>query len=196
MSIENRVHVHMTVSDLEKSKAFYAEFLGTAPVKEKTGYVKFLPEFGPLNLALTQGAVSGAPRKSKGAVNHMGLQVSSTAKVMEILARVKASGLPVREEMGVNCCFANQDKFWVIDPDGVEWEVYHLNHDNETHAKSFDVSRGVVTSTETCCAPGSEGEEAAQPGECCAPTCCEPVPEVAQSAKPGECCAPTCCAAS
>jgi hypothetical protein len=33
--------------------------------------------------------------------------------------------------MGVNCCHANQDKFWVQDPDGVEWEVYHLNYDLE-----------------------------------------------------------------
>jgi hypothetical protein len=37
----------------------------------------------------------------------------------------------VREEMGVDCCHANQDKFWVQDPDGVEWEVYHLNYDLE-----------------------------------------------------------------
>jgi hypothetical protein len=33
--------------------------------------------------------------------------------------------------MGVDCCHANQDKFWVQDPDGVEWEVYHLNYDLE-----------------------------------------------------------------
>ena len=50
---------------------------------------------------------------------------------MTELARVKAAGLPVREEMGVNCCHANQDKFWVTDPDGVEWEVYYLNYDLE-----------------------------------------------------------------
>jgi hypothetical protein len=36
--------------------------------------------------------------------------------------------------MGVNCCHANQDKFWVKDPDGVEWEVYHLNYDLEGDA--------------------------------------------------------------
>jgi hypothetical protein len=44
---------------------------------------------------------------------------------------VKAAGLPVREEMGVDCCRANQDKFWVRDPDGLEWEIYHLNYDLE-----------------------------------------------------------------
>lgn len=24
------------------------------------------------------------------------------------------AGLPVREEIGVDCCHANQDKFWVV----------------------------------------------------------------------------------
>jgi hypothetical protein len=38
--------------------------------------------------------------------------------------------------MGVNCCHANQDKFWVQDPDGVEWEVYHLNYDLEDEVAS------------------------------------------------------------
>src|SRR2546422_1964276 len=113
MSIEApKVHVHMTVSNLEKSRAFYEKFFGTAPVKVKPGYVKFLPPFGPLNLALSEAA----PVESRGHVDHMGIQVESAEIVMRELVRVKAAGLPVREEMGVNCCHANQDKFWVEDP--------------------------------------------------------------------------------
>ncbi len=126
MTIEApKVHVHMTVSNLEKSRAFYEKFFGTAPVKVKPGYVKFLPGFGPLNLALSEAA----PAESRGHVDHMGIQVESSEIVMRELARVKAAGLPVREEMGVDCCHANQDKFWVEDPDGVDWEVYVLNRD-------------------------------------------------------------------
>ena len=53
-----KVHVHMSVSNLEKSRAFYEKFLGVAPVKVKPGYVKFLPAFGPLNLALSQASPS------------------------------------------------------------------------------------------------------------------------------------------
>jgi lactoylglutathione lyase len=121
------VHVHMSVSDLAKSRAFYAAFLGVEPVKVRAGYVKFLPALGPLNLALSEGR----PGEPVGAVNHLGLQVDSPETVARELARVKAAGLPVREEMGVDCCHANQDKFWVTDPDGVEWEVYHLNYDLE-----------------------------------------------------------------
>ena len=121
-----KVHLHMHVSDLAKSRAFYEKFLGDGPVKVKPGYVKFLPDWAPVNLALSEGGTS-----AEGTVNHVGVQVDAVATVMAHLARVKAAGLPVVEEMGVDCCHANQDKFWVRDPDGVDWEVYHLNYDLE-----------------------------------------------------------------
>jgi len=116
----------MHVSDLAKSREFYEKFLGAGPVKVKPGYVKFLPEWAPVNLALSGGGAAGP-----SPVNHVGVQVDAVDTVIAHLARVKAAGLPVREEMGVDCCHANQDKFWVRDPDGVEWEVYHLNYDLE-----------------------------------------------------------------
>jgi catechol 2,3-dioxygenase-like lactoylglutathione lyase family enzyme len=118
-----RVHVHMSVSDLEKSREFYTKLFG-APVKVKPGYAKFLPAFGPLNLAISDGRAD-----SGGRVDHMGVQLGSRDEVLQQLARVKGAGLAVREEIGVDCCYANQDKFWVTDPDGVEWELYVLNHD-------------------------------------------------------------------
>ena len=147
-----KVHVHMAVSDLEKSRAFYEKFFGTKPVKTKPGYVKFLPGFGPLNLALSQAA----PAEGRGHVDHMGIQVESGEIVQRELARVKAAGLPVREEMGVNCCHANQDKFWVEDPDGVEWEVYVLNYDLEDTALRVPgtSSLTVVAANRSCCASG------------------------------------------
>jgi catechol 2,3-dioxygenase-like lactoylglutathione lyase family enzyme len=121
-----KVHMHLHVSDLGKSRDFYERFLGEGPVKVKAGYVKFLPGWAPVNLALSEGG-----HAAEGTVNHVGVQVDTVETVMTHLARVKAAGLSVREEMGVNCCHANQDKFWVQDPDGVEWEVYHLNYDLE-----------------------------------------------------------------
>ena len=151
-----KVHVHMTVSSLEKSRAFYRKFLGVDPVKEKPGYVKFLPAFGPLNLALSEAG----PTEGRGHVDHMGLQVESKDIVVRELARVKAAGLPVREEFSVDCCHANQDKFWVSDPDGVEWEVYVLNHDIEdgaacaTDVQHVPLAKGLsVLKSTSCCSP-------------------------------------------
>lgn len=157
-----RVHVHMTVSDLDKSREFYTRFLGVAPVKEKPGYVKFLPVFGPLNLALSQSK----PDDGRGHVDHMGIQVDSGEIVMRELSRVKAAGLPVREEMAVNCCHANQDKFWVQDPDGVEWEVYVLNHDLE-EATTTAATAGCHTGATDVAA--AKGLRVVSSGGCCAP---------------------------
>ena len=149
----SKVHVHMQVSDLTKSRAFYERFFGGAPVKMKPGYVKFLPDWAPVNLALSQGRAGG-----EGAVDHMGIQVDAPEAVMVQLQRVKAAGVAVREEMGVNCCHANQDKFWVQDPDGVEWEVYHLNYDLEGDAVPTSRQNRLPLVEETgCCAPRPSG---------------------------------------
>jgi catechol 2,3-dioxygenase-like lactoylglutathione lyase family enzyme len=121
----NNVHVHLHVSSLEASRAFYECFLGVPPVKARPGYAKFLPALAPLNLALSAGEAG----VRAGGVSHLGLQVDSIQALRETLGRIKSAGLTVREELAVDCCYANQDKFWVSDPDGVEWEVYHLNHD-------------------------------------------------------------------
>ena len=145
-----KVHLHMHVSDLAKSREFYEKFLGGHPVKIKQGYVKFLPEWAPVNLALSTGGPIGA-----GTIDHVGVQVDSVEAVIEQLARVKAAGLPVTEEMGVDCCHANQDKFWVRDPDGVEWEVYHLNYDLEGGEAERPRGFTVVGSTASACCGGT-----------------------------------------
>jgi lactoylglutathione lyase len=133
------VHVHLHVSNLDASRAFYERFLGVAPVKIKPGYVKFLSPVAPLNLALS----SGHPTSGR-TVSHLGLQVDTREEVAKLLAGARAAGLSVREEMGTDCCYANQDKFWVADPDGLEWEVYHLNH---------DLDEDPAAPPSTCCPP-------------------------------------------
>jgi len=58
----------------------------------------------------------------------------------------------------VDCCHANQDKFWVKDPDGVEWEVYHLNYDLEdeaTPAKGERTAGLSLAKSPNCCGPSS-----------------------------------------
>ncbi len=159
-----KVHIHMHVSDLPKSREFYEKFFGAAPVKIKPGYVKFLPELGPVNLALSQGRPAGRDREP---VDHLGIQVASPEIVRHQLARVKAAGLPVREELGVNCCHANQDKFWVRDPDGVEWEVYHLNYDLEDDG---DVTPSRIGAERMSTTGLTQGKMTG----CCAPQVAEP----------------------
>jgi hypothetical protein len=121
------IHLHLTVSDIGRSAEFYAALFG-APVKVKPGYRKFLPSFAPLNLAISEQAGGRFPA---GSVNHAGIQFETAEEVRAHLSRVRSLELPVREEIGVSCCHANQDKFWVRDPDGLEWEFYAINFDLE-----------------------------------------------------------------
>src|SRR5215469_14588794 len=123
-----RVHIHLKAADLRASREFYRKFLGVEPVKDKPDHVKFLAPFAPLNLVISPARTESAA-VVRAAVNHLGIEVPSGAVVQEHLRRIKLEGLKVREQLNVNCCYANQSKFWVIDPDGIEWEVYHVNYD-------------------------------------------------------------------
>ena len=68
----SNVHIHLHVSNLEASRAFYERFLGAEPVKVKPGYVKFLPAFAPINHALSAGEAGAG-----NTVDHLGVQVES-----------------------------------------------------------------------------------------------------------------------
>jgi catechol 2,3-dioxygenase-like lactoylglutathione lyase family enzyme len=117
---QRRVHIGIEVGNLERAVAFYRALFGLEPVKVRPGYAKFEPEDPSLNLSLIEGR-GGAP--AMGA-QHFGIQVRST-DAMEVLAeRLRASGAGVRYEREVQCCYAVQEKAWVMDPDGNPWEVF------------------------------------------------------------------------
>ncbi len=124
MSAYPKIHLSLPVRNLDRSVAFYTRFFGEDPVKTRAGYVKFLPAVAPLNLALHTGRDI-----ADDAAHHFGIEVRDRTAVLGHLGRIKNAGLDTREEMDVDCCHANQDKFWVKDPDGREWEIYALNRD-------------------------------------------------------------------
>ncbi len=119
-------HISINVRNVERSIAFYRHILGIEPSKVRTGYAKFDVENPPLNLALNELPDLAGP----GALSHLGLQVSSTEDVLAMRNRWAEAGLITRDEMNTNCCYANQNKTWVTDPDGNEWEAFVVLQDN------------------------------------------------------------------
>ena len=122
-----KAHVALNVRNLERSLAFYERMLGIRPLKVRPGYAKFDVQDPSLNLTLN-ATDAVTPR---GALSHMGLQVAGTNDVLEVRRRWAAAGLGPRDEMQVKCCYALQDKAWVTDPDGNEWEVFTVLADVE-----------------------------------------------------------------
>ena len=120
-----KAHLSLNVRNVEQSIGFYRKLLGIEPSKVRTGYAKFDVQNPPLNLALNE-----APITSRGALSHLGIQVASTDDVLAMKQKLSDAGLLTRDEMQTNCCYAIQDKTWVRDPDGNEWEVFVVLKDN------------------------------------------------------------------
>jgi catechol 2,3-dioxygenase-like lactoylglutathione lyase family enzyme len=114
-----KVHVALNVTDVNRSVEFYRAMFGLEPLKWKPGYAKFDVAEPPLNLTLNQAAEI----EGRGALNHLGIEVSSSADVLAAKERLRA-GLVTADEMNVDCCFALQDKTWITDPDGYRWEIF------------------------------------------------------------------------
>lgn len=121
-----KVHVSVNVRNVEKSLEFYQRMLGIEPSKVRTGYAKFDVQNPPVNLTLNEVPDLTGP----GALSHLGIQVGSTADVLATRLRWERVGLVTRDEMQTSCCYAKQDKTWVHDPDGNEWEVFVVLEDN------------------------------------------------------------------
>jgi catechol 2,3-dioxygenase-like lactoylglutathione lyase family enzyme len=156
-----KAHLALNVRNVETSLAFYRKLLGIEPSKVRTGYAKFDVQNPPLNLTLNESSFN-----ERGALSHLGIQVASTADVLVMRDKWADEGLLTREEMQTNCCYATQDKAWVRDPDGNEWEVFVVLQDNLPESAACECGDKVgekneaevlVTTTTNCCAPAPVG---------------------------------------
>ena len=130
-----KAHISLNVRNIERSVEFYRKMLGIEPSKVRNDYAKFDSQNPPLNLALNE-----IPFNERGALSHLGIQVASTADVLSVREKWTRAGLSTRDEMQTSCCYAIQDKTWVADPDGNEWEVFVVLEDNLPEASGADVS--------------------------------------------------------
>jgi lactoylglutathione lyase len=126
----SRVQLALNVDDLEEAVTFYSQLFGAEPAKRKPGYANFAIAEPPLKLVLLENPGKG------GTINHLGVEVESTATVHAEIARLSGEGLFTDEEMGTTCCFATQDKVWVTGPAGERWEVYTVLADSDTFGAS------------------------------------------------------------
>jgi catechol 2,3-dioxygenase-like lactoylglutathione lyase family enzyme len=136
-----KAHISINVRNIAESVEFYKKMLGLEPSKVRAGYAKFDVQNPPLNLALNEVTYG-----ERGALSHLGIQVASTKDVLAIREKWAQAGLSTRDEMQTSCCYAVQDKTWVRDPDGNEWEVFVVLEDNLPEATEHSES--------ACCVAG------------------------------------------
>jgi catechol 2,3-dioxygenase-like lactoylglutathione lyase family enzyme len=158
-----RLHVHVSVADLDQSIRFYSTLFATQPTVTKTDYAKWMLDDPRVNFAISTGQ-----HTTKG-IEHLGIQVESSDELAEVYARLNSADRPVLEEGATTCCYAKSEKSWIADPQGVVWETFHTTGEA--------VNYGTGPSPDAVRA----GSDAAAEGNCCAPAmpAAKPAPQAA-----------------
>ena len=141
-----RMHVSLYVSDISKTVEFYSAFFGQEPSKVKPDYAKYILEKPSLIISFVENN-----KRVQSNFGHLGFQVETPAELESKLTHAKKQNLVTKEEMGTNCCYAKQDKFWVKDPDNVQWEVYYFHEDaafNDPHYETAEAAACCTVSTD------------------------------------------------
>lgn len=113
-----RLHVHMSVADLDQSIRFYATLFGAEPTVIKDDYAKWMLEDPRVNFAISTTGCT------KPGIDHLGIQVEDSGELQEVYGRLKQAEGPVVEEGKTTCCYAQSEKSWIADPQGVSWEAF------------------------------------------------------------------------
>jgi hypothetical protein len=68
-------------------------------------------------------AISTRPGRTAG-ISHLGIQAEDEAELAEVYDRLARAERPIVEAKATTCCYAQSDKQWIADPQGVPWETF------------------------------------------------------------------------
>lgn len=142
-----RLHLHVGVSDLDQSIAFYRTLFGAEPTVVKDDYAKWMLDDPVVNFAISSG------QHAATGIEHVGIQVETQVELGEVYQRLQSAGRPVLEEGATTCCYAKSEKSWIADPDGIVWEAFLTSGEATVYGDS----------------PALETLTGAHPAKCCVP---------------------------
>lgn len=145
----SRLQLALNVADIDEAIAFYSQLFAIEPAKTRPGYANFEIADPPLKLALFENP------EQTGTLNHLGIEHQDLESVRAEGVRLHQAGQELLFEENVDCCNANQTKFWVEGPDGQRWENYFVISDSTPELEGMTKSAPIATPpapSETCCA--------------------------------------------
>jgi catechol 2,3-dioxygenase-like lactoylglutathione lyase family enzyme len=148
-----RMHLHVSVTDIDASVAFYSHLFAAEPTVHKADYAKWMLEDPRINFAISHG------RAATG-IEHLGIQVEEPAELTEIYDRLAAADRPVLEEGATTCCYAKSEKSWIADPDGIVWEAFLTMDAAAVYGDSpaLDTLASANAAAGQCCTPSMPKE--------------------------------------
>lgn len=156
-----RLHLHVSVPDLNQSIQFYETLFGAAPSVVKDDYAKWMLDDPRVNFAISQ-------RERAAGVDHVGIQVDSAAELGELAARLKAAGAETFDQEATTCCYAKSDKSWVNDPAGLRWETFYTFGEATSYGEEEPLDIKAAAGS-ACCGPAPAAEPVKSTACCGAP---------------------------
>lgn len=138
-----RFHVHAHVEDLQASVAFYEKLFGAAPTRLESDYAKWMLDDPRINFAIST-------RGGKPGVDHLGIQADTPEELAALKARAQAADAQLLDIGATSCCYAQSDKHWVTDPQGIAWEHFQTLADIPT----FSARQATAPQAASACCPG------------------------------------------
>jgi predicted lactoylglutathione lyase len=153
-----RMHVHVSVDDLQSSIGFYSALFVAEPTVIKTDYAKWMLDDPRLNFAIsTRGRQPG--------LDHLGIQVESRGELHEVYARLHQAGGIIVEQGQTNCCYAKSEKSWIDDPAGIAWETFYTTGESTDYGDGTGERDARIAHATVCCIP--EPATAPATSACC-----------------------------
>ena len=82
-------------------------------------------------------------------IRHLGIQVEDRAELADVYSRLKRAEAPVLEEGSTTCCYANSEKSWIEDPQGIQWETFLTTGESTVYGSDPIVEQRA----KPCCTP-------------------------------------------
>lgn len=142
-----RLHVSLTVENLERSIGFYSRLFKAEPSVLKPDYAKWSLTEPSVNFSISsRGATYG--------VDHVGLEAGSEEELAELRERLVEADAPIFDQECTTCCYAQSKKAWVRDPDGVAWETFFSHGQAAQYGDgTLDEARLAGETKDACCVP-------------------------------------------
>ena len=120
-----RFQLALNVRDLDEAIAYYSKLLGAEVNKRKPGYANFAVSDPPLKLVLVEN-----PNATER-LNHVGFETFENDEVEQTIARLDPIGLASEIVRDEHCCYARKSTVYSHDPQGLMWEFYKIQGDEE-----------------------------------------------------------------
>jgi catechol 2,3-dioxygenase-like lactoylglutathione lyase family enzyme len=146
-----RLHVHVSVENLDKSIGFYSALFAAKPAVVKPDYAKWMLDDPRVNFAISM-------RGHAPGLDHLGIQVENGQELQEVYGRLRDAGSAVLEVGATTCCYAKSEKSWIDDPTGISWETFLTSGESTVYGDSSKKNSGearIAHTKASCCAPST-----------------------------------------